>query len=95
MRRLALLSGLFLLGSCVLWGQENVETQARLKALEERIGALEAEIKELKAHRAEPPPAAETATTTATQAPEAAPAPTPQPGAQAGTATTSTTPIGR
>jgi hypothetical protein len=88
MRRLVFLSCMLLLGSGFLFGQEKDPTQERLKALEERIAMLEAEVKTLKANQPAGPPEAEAATSVPVSAPAAAP----EAAAQAATVATSTTP---
>jgi len=83
MRRFAILVTLLLLvqSLAIAQGEKQDDTQQRLKALEDRILTLEAEIRTLKAERAAPSPA-ETATQATPpappfEAPTAAPAPPP------------------
>lgn len=81
MKRIAILSGWLLLLPGLVLAQASDDTQAKLKALEDRIIALEGEIRALKAAQAASPPAesvakpAEQAATTT--APAAAQQPTP------------------
>jgi hypothetical protein len=77
MKTTCILSCLVFLAPGMLWAQATDNTQERLKALEERVIALEAEIRALKAGQASPP--AETAaapTAEPTAAVSTAPAPT-------------------
>ncbi|MBI4166492.1 MAG: hypothetical protein HY508_12235 [Acidobacteria bacterium] len=81
MRRFAILVVLLLMmqGLARAQGENQDNTDQRLKALEDRIVALEEEIRALKAERAAPP-ATETATQAATPAPPSeAPPPAPAP----------------
>jgi len=76
MKKIALLSFVFIFAASGLHARQQDDVQERLKALEERIRALEAELTLLKAAQAAPAPAAPVAPQVA-QAPPVTPGPAP------------------